>query len=71
MKPRTPAPVLPASAWQVLYLDGTAGWTPANLGRFATREDAADASRDWLAGFARTRGGIRPPVRVVSVPAAG
>ena len=55
----------PATPFLVEYLDGTNGWVPTNLGLFRDRAEAAEASRPWREGYARSRDCPKPPVRVV------
>ena len=50
----------------VEYLDGAAGWSPTNLGRFDTATEARTAAGQWAAGYARANDSARPPTRVVA-----
>jgi hypothetical protein len=42
----------PTARYQVLYEDPAEGWTPTNLGIFDDAEEAKEAARNWLNGYA-------------------
>lgn len=52
----------------VFFLDNRPpGWQETNLGHFDTADEAREASRHWLDGYARRHGGYRPPVSVRTI----
>lgn len=56
--------MIDAMKHEVHFLDGTRGWQATNLGEFDTPDEAHEASRHWLDGYASTHGGHKPPVSV-------